>query len=381
MLSLFVMLFGAFWFGVSVVVLYVFWIVPSMKPKPPPVSRRPSETVSSLPSPPSSILNQDGGTPCKCGNRVSFSDETPRSPTKKRWSSPARLFASAKSSPSPRSDPRSDFIDSGLFAILTSPSIRSRFSLSREGSLVSSLSESRPTFHSRLPSLKLFKSKSRKSSGVPESIRSGSDPVSLSSTSTTASAPPPIPYHKLRNYETPTGEMLRTTFVNPFRFKPRRAKTFTAASDASLSNVARASAAAERPNYRHFHSFHPKASTDARVSSRRPREGSVSSASTAASYASSISPRDVPRTQPYSAPYHARMPGDLSSTRSQAPRRGGLSGPERSALRPSERVRSRAQSLRASEELPPNALGLSLHQESTGCSGKHGTGQAPARVW
>ncbi|KAI0778820.1 hypothetical protein BD413DRAFT_609387 [Trametes elegans] len=368
----------------SILIFVVGRLIPHARPKPPPIVLRPrspriqSEPASPILSPPKSILSEPEEEDTSCETSVSLPAHEPlpvpsppsstkRPSSKKKWSFPTRFFsarpghsrnsstlsersATLVGSPSPpRFFPELPIIESDSSSV--NPSFEQMPSRSEPST------PTRARSGVRLPGAKMFKSFSRKLSGKQKSepaLSRESSPrssIHLPSShegsgefgekvdvlqhwraatlddSSRGTRPSHLLHERNRSY---SGEVLTTSFVNPFRTKtkPRRPKT---APIVDLSEPSSPSPSPKRPTRRRMlTSFQlalaspapfaaaaaARTTADARAESRRSSVSSTSTAVSALSAPSVLSsssgaagsPRGVPRTQPYAAPYFAAMP-------------------------------------------------------------------------
>lgn len=234
--------------------------------------------------------------------------------------------------------------------------------------------EQRPFSSTRLQSLKMFRTKSRKAS-EPEPARRETQtppppytappfpraftetqalptrpntPLQRSRSATpqasTSSQRPRSVELKGKENNLPSGEVFRTQFVNPFKPKSRRSAStslrtlhlflvrfhsrltlFLIAASSSLKDVSpvvqEASASTAGRSRRSFGSyFNLPAQAATLMSSKNSLRRGRSNSKTP-----KLGPREVPRTQPYAAPYFAPMPCDPPS-RPRSPRKSVSSG-------------------------------------------------------
>ncbi|KAI0652537.1 hypothetical protein C8Q79DRAFT_1005722 [Trametes meyenii] len=385
-----VFVWGFAWLMMSVLIFVAGRIIPQMQSQPPPLALKPrsprvrSVPVSPIISPPKSIASDpDEAASCESSlvsgpaqpaafHPLAAAPPTPPpkgSPPKKRWSFSTHFF-SGRSAPSPKSS----LFSEGSSTLVGSPSPKPFFP---ELPLIESTSptpdpvyeqDTAGSSHStptgsprhgrgvRLPGAKVFKSLTRRMSSKQKSERGSSrgrsprqsielpparegsfeyeerHETSLPRRATTGEIPKQArPGHLIheRNLSLP-GEVFTTSFVNPFKGKPRKAN---APSPIDLSDPPTPPPPPKRPSApRRVLTSFQLALTSSTASARRPpgltsRRSSVSSTATAVSAfsapsvlsLSSGSPRSVPRTQPYGAPYYAAMPGSASVYGSSAP--------------------------------------------------------------
>lgn len=226
-----------------------------------------------------------------------------------------------------------------------------------------SSTERRYSFNARLPSMKIFRTKSKKgcdsmpsrtntqtppppytappfhrSSTERQSVPTSSDiPLQRSHSETrpsTSSSRARSVEFKERENEPPSGEVFRTTFVNPFRPKSRRSASaslgtsqhnfifatnylfqdMTVTPLKDIKSIPPTTVERSRRSFGSYFNFPAQAATfvSSKTSLRRARSGSRAQ--------TKQSPREVPRTQPYGAPYFAVMPCDVPS-RPHSPRK------------------------------------------------------------
>ncbi|KAF7796553.1 hypothetical protein EIP86_007733 [Pleurotus ostreatoroseus] len=210
----------------------------------------------------------------------------------------------------------------------------------------------KPTLQMKFP--KVFRRKSRRGSGssqdnsrpsTPREFTPPQSPQQRLAELLPENGRETIPLTQRKSYHRPEddSEFIRTRFVNPLRFKPKRTLS-NSGSGNSIAEQSTASSPTSRPSSPPSSFVHHKRNRSLasivgmairphsrRTKSTSPHRGSFSSVSTTSSstYTSSsasssssamkrafpfpctpISPesRDVPRTQPYGAPYYAPLP-------------------------------------------------------------------------
>ncbi|RPD64633.1 hypothetical protein L226DRAFT_528988 [Lentinus tigrinus ALCF2SS1-7] len=200
--------------------------------------------------------------------------------------------------------------------------------------------------HTRLPSMKMFKSFSKRMSP-----KSKTDPASHSPTADASILYDTVgpkeqctderPRHahpdRLRRHHDTSAEVLTTKFVNPFHVKPRKSQSIERSASPSPSPSSRRVSGPRRMlaplKFIHANESHVSAVPDSprsSVSSESTGLSTFSSPSVKSSFssASSSSPRSVPpRTQPYGAPYYAATPAprERPSSRPAARRAASVS--------------------------------------------------------
>ncbi|KAI1793060.1 hypothetical protein LXA43DRAFT_886210 [Ganoderma leucocontextum] len=374
------LLWGLAWFAMSVVIFALGWILPPLRSKPPPLVVKPrSPRIRSEPLPPvtattdfmcldkddivstTSALSDFRSPPPAPAPAPSTPPSSKRSLFKPRWS-----FSAARKSSRPSS--RKSSVGSAGSLTLVDNDSPPRYVPdlpligSESGTEVwldqdipypdnTSPSDSpRSARNVRIQSLKLLKTLSRKVSSKqrPAAVPSPSaspevpivplahefcEPVKPARRSQSKERPAPstlAPSDELRpqqRVDSLTGEVFTTTFVNPFRIKPRKPKAPTNPPLSSTPAPRRASGPRRMLN-----SLHLTLANNNNASHTPPPVGpapdsprsSISSASTSTFSASSNrsafsgssgSPRGVRRTQPYAAPYYAAMPGTAARRR------------------------------------------------------------------
>ncbi|KAH9948232.1 hypothetical protein B0H21DRAFT_735136 [Amylocystis lapponica] len=355
-----ILLLGTTCYAIGILMFCYGWLLPR---RPPPIlrtlpSRSRSVHVSSTPIRVSQEQFKDGLDEQASDNEhVSFSSDEdvsrPSTPAKKRLSTP-RIYADLTSFCARSSTHSGDGCAVGSTCSGKSSQSNGTGSevvkVERAGSICSSIQSGTSSLLGRrrrlslsipLPSRSMFKPKHRKPPAV-ERHRAVSDPCTYSTSPATPS-PLPRPTSHVLVQRPPNAipqEVFRTTFVNPFRIKPRRSKT--------MHDLPSAREAAGEASH---------SDSVERSQRRRPSAAACSS------------PSPVPRTQPYASPRFARSPTEAGSPRKQ---RKAVHPPasrkERNMTAPDviacateiAHVRPRSQSLVASTMAPASALKPSL---------------------
>ncbi|KAI0756401.1 hypothetical protein C8Q80DRAFT_1264463 [Daedaleopsis nitida] len=357
-------LWGFIWFVMSVLVFGLGRFIPAIRPKPPPAASRPrmqSPRMSPKPLPPVPVPSEEqpvaeaDAASCESAASDPSRSMTSKTPSAKRpqykskWSFSGRLKPRQTSG---SSSPRPSFGSAGSSTLVDTPS-PSRFmpelpviesaSSSSDPRLgkdeiqpasLSSTGSPRSSRHVRLPSMKMFKSLSRKMSkqktevgSSPASSRDNSIddiirvldakvPLSEEPASDHESAKEAPPDHRpvLPRNNSSSGEVFTSTFVNPFRPKNRKTKT----PPPPLSPIQRSPTSRRHlvPR-RMLTSIHIASVTvEGHTAVPDSPRSSVSSSSSFSSLSvvspfpssTSSSPCGPLRTQPYGPPYYAAMP-------------------------------------------------------------------------
>ncbi|KAM5535889.1 hypothetical protein V8D89_010507 [Ganoderma adspersum] len=376
------LLWGFAWFAMSVVIFTVGWVLPPLRSRPPPLVVKPRSP--SIPSEPLSpvtatvdLVSLEKDQDEVVSTKSTISDlpsppltTAPPSPTsskrslfKPRWS-----FSATRKSSRPSSR-KSSVGSAGSLTLADNNSppcyvidpdviggefgAEARPDLDIPSSSNPSPSDSpRPARNVRIQSLKLLKNLSRKVSSKQRPSPSASPVVPIvpladefcepaksarrsqskerPASSTLAQSDEPRPQQMVDSL---TGEVFTTTFVNPFRIKPRKPKASLAPSNPPVSSAPaprRASGPRRMLSSLQLTLASNNASHTAVAPAPDSPRSSISSASTStfsgsstrsAFSSSSGSPRGVRRTQPYAAPYYAAMPGSAGTLGTSARRR------------------------------------------------------------
>ncbi|KAI0714824.1 hypothetical protein C8Q76DRAFT_438078 [Earliella scabrosa] len=408
--SMVVLLWGFAWFAMSVLIFALGCFVPSVRPKPPPVVSRPRSprinptpvpsptpvTQKPLPVEPDDVSSQSSTSEPR--SSISSAAPSKRPSFKAPWSlpvqfKPGRPAASPKSSVSDgsttlvgSSSPTRFYPDLPVIESVSPSSDPTYEEDASSPTASSSNSPSRPSRGVRLPSMKMFKTLSRKMT------RQKTDPTTSPSVATAQDLPCKEEVHEsekkpagaqpkgstsedeqprqaqpghlnLHRRNTASGEMFTSTFVSPFRIKPRKAPPAASGSIPPSPTPHRPSAPRRMLTSLHI----SLQSNDAHMPVPDSPRSSVSSSSTAVSTfsslcsspgsASSPGPRTVPRTQPYGPPYFAAMP---TPSQPQAARSGSRPPSRRAASLSLDRPETVAEE--SGEDGGSNALGLELGQ-------------------
>ncbi|PIL31324.1 hypothetical protein GSI_06022 [Ganoderma sinense ZZ0214-1] len=428
------LLWGLAWFAMSVVIFTLGWVLPQLRSKPPPLVVKPrSPSIPSEPLSPMTTttdlvsLEKDQDDVVSTKSTLSDLPSPPLPPASSSPSSSKRSlfkppwsFSATRKSSRPSSR-KSSLGSAGSLTLLDNspPSYvpdldvtgnesgaEARLDQDLPSSSDPSPSDSpRPARNVRAQSLKLLKNLSRKVSAkqrppaassrtaspvvstVPlagefcESVRITRRSQSRDRPSSSMLAQPdePGPQQKV---DPLSGEVFTTSFVNPFRIKPRKPKPSLASNNPTASSAPapaprRASGPRRMLNSLQLTLASNSSHTAVSPAPDSPRS-SISSASTSTFSGSSIrsalsgssdSPRGVRRTQPYAAPYYAAMPGPAGTSGTSARRRAASCTRE---WRPEPEPVEEEQD----EDVHANALGLEFVSDF----GQRGRGRGSTRA-
>ncbi|KAI0783131.1 hypothetical protein C8Q75DRAFT_477746 [Abortiporus biennis] len=242
-----VVLFGSVWFAISIVVFCLGLLFPSIRAQPPPTvststprQRRRNgavhlSTSSANNHPYPSMLVPKQPHPDSHVNFPGIQSITP--PTRiKRWSSPGFL---PPASAYQDIDSTESFADSSLASVSNFARVDETASFDASpSSTVSTLPEDMPSrrtslssYHkrvlsTRLPGMNVFRTRSKKSE--KDGVHSRSSSIA-STSSLSSAAPSPNSSPTRKSVELPeSGETYRTSFVSPFKFRPKRSSASAA---------------------------------------------------------------------------------------------------------------------------------------------------------